>query len=145
MYSEADKLCNCLIAESDQFIAKLLIRYAEGSNLTCVRAREGEDVVALAQGISPDVIILDAEFPGDKIGWEIMRALKSGEDTRHISLISCSWLSKAEVRSLAGNLTGYLQKPNISYSDFEEAIQAAGFLNVNMARSSPGQDNDERG
>lgn len=126
MRASAGRRYKCLIAESDQFIARLLIRYAEGSDLACVRVQDGEDVVAAARQINPDVIILDAEFPGHKIGWEMMRALKSAEDTRDISLISCSWLTQAEVRSLVGSLTAYLQKPNISYGDFESALQAAG-------------------
>jgi DNA-binding response OmpR family regulator len=128
MQEEVGKLSHCLIAESDQFIAKLLLRYAEGSELVCVRAKIGEDVVSLARELRPVVIIIDAEFPGDLVGWEIIRNLKAGDDTRHIALISCSWMSQAEVHSLVGNLTGYLQKPNISYGDFERAIQAAGVL-----------------
>lgn len=129
MPSSAGRRYSCLIAESDQFIARLLMRYAEGSDLSYLRVQDGEDVVAVVKRTNPDVIILDAEFPGDKIGWEMMRLLKSGEDTRDISLISCSWLTQAEVRSLVGNLTAYLQKPNITYSDFEAALQAAGLLN----------------
>lgn len=136
MASKVAKASNCLIAESDQFIAKLLLRYAEGSKLLCERARVGEDVVALARRINPDVIILDAEFPGEKVGWEMMRALKSAADTRHIALISCSWLSQAEVHSLAGDLTGYLQKPSITYGDFEKAIRAAGVFNDGSVSSS---------
>jgi len=138
MESDADKLNRCLIAESDWFIAKLLLRYAEGSGLACVRAMEGEDVAALARQSNPDVIILDAEFPGDKVGWEIMRALRSDKDTRHIAIISCSWLSQSEVRSLGGNLTGYLQKPNISYDDFENAMRAAGVFISAFTSSLPG-------
>lgn len=132
----ADKPSSCLIAESDQFIARLLLRFAEGSGLACVRARDGEDVLALTRRIKPDVIILDAEFPGDMVGWEIMRTLKSEEDTRHIALISCSWLSEREVRSLAGNLTAYLQKPDISYNDFERALRAAGVITSGTTPSS---------
>ena len=128
MLSEEIQSGTCLIAESDPFIAKLLVRYAEGSNLNCVRAREGDDVVALAREKKPDVIILDAEFPGEKVGWEMMRALKSDEETQQIALIGCSWLSQSEVHTLAGSLIGFLQKPNISYSDFEEVIEAAGVL-----------------
>ena len=132
-------MSHCLIAESDQFIAKLLLRYAEGCNLVCKRAREGDDVVAMARSLKPAIIILDAEFPGDKVGWEMMRALKSADDTRHISLISCSWLSQTEVRSLVGELTGFLQKPNISFTEFEEAIQAAGVNYSGVNRSTSGR------
>ena len=42
--------------------------------------------------------------------------------TRHIALISCSWLSEPEVRSLVGGLAGHLQKPDFRYSDFEQAL-----------------------
>lgn len=118
----------CLIAEPDRFIAKLLIRFAEEIKLACVRAKEGEDVLALARQIKPDVIILDAEFPGNMIGWEILRSLKADAETRTIPLISCSWLSQAEVYSLGGQLAGHLQKPDISYDDFETIIKKAGVV-----------------
>jgi DNA-binding response OmpR family regulator len=144
MQEEAKQLRHCLIAESDQFIAKLLLRYAEGSDLVCERAKVGEDVVSLARQFKPHVIIIDAEFPGDAVGWEIIRNLKAADDTRQIALISCSWLSQAEVRSLVGNLTAYLQKPNISYSDFETALHAAGVMDAGVKPSLPGQVMDDR-
>ena len=100
--------------------------------MVCVRAKIGEDVASLARKLKPQVIIIDAEFPGDTIGWEIIRDLKSDDNTRNIALISCSWLSQAEVHSLVGKLTGYLQKPNISYSDFEIALRAAGISSASV-------------
>ncbi len=99
--------------------------------MVCVRAKIGEDVALLARQLKPQVLIIDAEFPGDTIGWEVIRELKS-DDTQDVALISCSWLSQAEVRSLVGDLTGYLQKPNISYGDFESALQAAGVINAGV-------------
>ncbi len=141
MNPDAAKLSSCLIAESDRFIAKLLLRYAEGSGLVCERAREGADLVALAQRIKPDVIILDAEFPGSKVGWEAMRDLKADSITRSTAIISCSWLSQSEVRSLGGDLTAYLQKPNISYTDFEKAMAAAGVCA--SSHRSAGQENGD--
>lgn len=140
MNLDAAKLGSCLIAESDRFIAKLLLRYAEGSGLACARAREGEDIVALARRTKPDVIILDAEFPGSKVGWETMRDLKAGKDTCDTAIISCSWLSQSEVRSLGGNLTGHLQKPNISYADFEKAIEAAGVYTSDYTPAKQGNE-----
>jgi len=125
---KTDEPSSCLIAESDQFIAKLLVRFAQGSGLVCVQANEGEDILNLTRRINPNLIILDAEFPGDMIGWEILRALKADKDTHHITLISCSWMSESEVRSLTGNLSGYLQKPDITYGDFEEIMRTTGIL-----------------
>lgn len=128
MPSKADTRSSCLIAEADPFIASLLIRFAEGSGLECVRARADDDVLELARRINPAVIIIDAELPGDLAGWEIMRALKLDETTCHVALVSCSWLSEPEVRSLAGVLDGYLQKPDFPYIEFERILQAAGVI-----------------
>ncbi|MBP7689543.1 MAG: response regulator [Thermoflexales bacterium] len=130
MPSKADARASCLIAEADPFIANLLLRFAEGRGIDCVRAGADEDVVELARRLKPEVVIIDAELPGELIGWEIMRALKSDDATRHIALISCAWLSESEVRSLVGEVAGHLQKPDFSYSDFEQALRAAGIFTV---------------
>ncbi|RME44122.1 MAG: response regulator [Chloroflexi bacterium] len=118
----------CLIAESDLFIAKLLVRYAEASGLVCIQAKEGDAILPLARELKPDVIIQDVEFPGEMLGWETLRALKASEETRHIRLISCSWMIEPEVRSLVGELDGYLQKPDITYTDFEKIMRMAGII-----------------
>jgi CheY-like chemotaxis protein len=115
----------CLIAESDRFIAKLLIRYCEELGIACVRAKEGEDILALARQVNPTVLILDAEYPGEMTGWQILRALKADQETRHVALISCSWMSEEEVHSLAGSLVGYLRKPDISFREFERVMRDA--------------------
>jgi CheY-like chemotaxis protein len=130
MSSPADARRHCLIAEADPFIASLLVRFAEGSGLECVRARTADDVIELARRVNPAVIIIDAELPGDAIGWEVMRALKLDAATNHIAQISCSWLSEPEVRGLVNTIVGHLQKPDISYSEFERVLRAAG---VNIA------------
>jgi CheY-like chemotaxis protein len=91
----------------------------------------------LAQLLKPEVIIIDAELPGDKIGWEIMRALKLDEATRHIALISCSWLDESEVRSLVGDLAGHLQKPDFPYDAFEQIMRTTGVLPADRKNSGP--------
>ena len=137
MPSQADPCSCCLIAEADPFIASLLVRFAEGSGLECARARVGEDVMELARQINPTVIIIDAELPGDLVGWEIMRAIKFDEATRHIALISCSWLSDAEVRGLVGTIAGHLQKPDFAYNDFERVLRAAGVILADRRTADP--------
>ena len=117
---------HCLIAEADPFIASLLARYMEDSGLECVQARTADDVIELARRVSPAVIIIDAELPGVAVGWEVMRALKLDAATGHIAQISCSWLSETEVRGLVHTIAGHLQKPDISYSEFESVLRAAG-------------------
>lgn len=137
MSSQVDTRRSCLIAEADPFIASLLVRFAEGSGLECARARVGEDVMELTRQISPAIIIIDAELPGDQAGWEIMRAIKLDEATCHIALISCSWLREPEVRGLVSGVVGHLQKPDFTYSDFERVLRAAGVITADRRAVEP--------
>lgn len=118
----------CLIAETDQFIAKLLVRFSQGSGFETYLVKEGDDIFPLIHQAKPDLIILDAEYPGDMIGWEILRTLKTDSETNHIKLVSCSWMNSSEVKSLTGNLNGYLQKPDITFHGFEDVLKSAGIL-----------------
>ncbi len=127
----------CLIAETDPFIASLLSRFAEGSGLECISFSPGDDVLELAQQLKPDILIIDDELPGELLGWEVIRALQANEATRPIAVISCSWLSEADMRSLVDGVVGHLQKPDLHYSDFERILQAAGFLEIEEAAVEP--------
>ncbi len=116
----------CLIAEADPFIAQLLLRFVERSGWHGVRVKVGEELVELADRTQPDVIIVDAELPGEIRGWEAVRALRTHPATRNLAVISCSWLPDARVRKLMGDLAYYLQKPDLHYEDFLQALQRAG-------------------
>ena len=118
----------CLIAETDQFIAKLLVRFSEESGFETYLVKEEDDIFAQIHQTKPELIILDAEYPGDMIGWEILRTLKTDSETNNIKLISCSWMNSSEVQILTGELSGYLQKPNITFQGFEDVLRSAGIL-----------------
>ena len=115
----------CIIGETDPFIARLLERYAEASGLHAQRAQVGEEVLALAHASQPAVVILDVELPGQMRGWEAARALRVDPMTAHIPIVSCSWLPASEVKTLLGDEVGHLQKPELPYIDFANALRAA--------------------
>src|SRR5512143_1483786 len=92
---------NCLVGESDPFIARLLQRYAEEVGLQPVRAQLGEMVVELARKERPELVILDPELPGRLRGWEAARALKEDAELMRVPIVLCSWLVEEECRSLA--------------------------------------------
>lgn len=116
----------CMIGETDPFVASLLQRFAETSGLQAVRVQVGQDLPELAEQLSPEVIILEAELPGKLRGWEAALALKLNAATAQIPIISCSWLPKDEASALIGDAAGYLQKPELHYEDFVAALSAAG-------------------
>ena len=115
----------CLIAEADPFIASLLQRFAEESGLTSVRARTGEEILALAPQLKPDLLIVEPELPGERRGWEAVRALRA-QHADNMAVITCSWLEQAEASRLIGQAARHLQKPDLSYAGFVQALKATG-------------------
>jgi CheY-like chemotaxis protein len=116
----------CVIGEADPFIGRLLRRFAEESGLQVSRAELGQDVLELVQRARPDIIILEPELPGQMRGWEAVRALQAAPAWRPIPIIVCSWLSEAQARVLIGDVSGYLQKPDLHYPDFATVLKQAG-------------------
>jgi DNA-binding response OmpR family regulator len=116
----------CVIGESDPFLALLLQRFAEKSGLLVQFARTGEDVLDLAQREMPGLIILEPELPGKVRGWEAAEALRAGDQASQPHIILCSWLKKDEALALVGQVSAYLQKPDLRYEDFTAALEAAG-------------------
>lgn len=116
----------CIVGETDPFVANLLQRFAEASGLRVVRVQVGQNLLKVARQVLPEVIIFDAELPGELRGWEAARALKSDATTCNIPIIDCSWLSKTEVVALIGEVAGHLQKPELRYEDFVTALSTAG-------------------
>jgi CheY-like chemotaxis protein len=118
----------CLIAEADPFVASLLLRFAEESGLVAVRARTGEEMLVLVPQFKPEVLIVEPELPGDRRGWEAVEALRAGETIGSTTVIVCSWLNQAEARELVSDSVWHLQKPDLYYHDFVEALKAAGVV-----------------
>lgn len=117
----------CLIGEADPFIARLLTRFGEESKLETICARTGEELLILAQQTRPDLIVLDAELPGDVRGWKAVQTLGCSPALAEVPIIVCSWLPEAEAHSLTGPVSGYLSKPDLHYADFVSVLQAIGF------------------
>jgi DNA-binding response OmpR family regulator len=117
----------CLIGESDPFLARLLARFCEASGLFVLRAQVGEEFAALARREHPDLMILDAELPGEQRGWEAAQALRAEANGRLAPIIACSWLPRPDALALMSGCAAYLQKPELHYDDFVTALREAGF------------------
>jgi hypothetical protein len=70
----------------------------------------------------PEVIFLNCELPGSIRGWEAARQLGADSELRRIPVIVCSWLNEQAARTLVGVAVAYLQKPELHYDDFLEAL-----------------------
>lgn len=117
----------CLIGESDPFLARLLARFCEASGLFVLRAQVGEEFAALARRERPDLMILDAELPGEQRGWEAAQALRAELNGEAAPIIACSWLPRPDALALMSDCAAYLQKPDLHYDEFIAALREAGF------------------
>jgi len=115
----------CVIGESDPFLARLLQRFAEKSGFSIKLAQTGEDVLDLAQRNKTALIILEPELPGKVRGWDAARQLSKSSPRSRIPVIICSWMKKTEAQGLVGQISAYLQKPDLRYEDFSEALKTA--------------------
>ena len=112
-----------LIAANDPNITYLLQRYVEQSGLRAVQVGADEDVVSLAQQITPALIILESDFPG-LVDCEVLRDLKGGPETREIPVVMYSCLDEEAGRQAEG-IAGFLQK-SVRYDDFLAALKQVG-------------------
>lgn len=127
----------CLIGEADPFIARLLQRFAEEIGLDVQRVQVGEAFIEAASQRLPGVIILDPELPGQLRGWEVVKAIYTANPAlEDVPMILCSWLPEGQARALTTEqawenpIAGYLQKPDLHYQDFLEAVRASGLRDL---------------
>jgi len=112
-----------LIAANDPNITYLLQRYVEQSGFRAVKVGPDEDVVKLAQQITPALIILESDFPG-LVNCEVLRDLKRGPETREVPVMVYSCLD-VEVGKRVEGVAGFIQK-SIRYDDFLAALKQVG-------------------
>ncbi len=101
-----------LIAEDEPALARVLATTLESEGLRAIAVHDGENALALARGLHPDVLISDVIMPG-KTGIEICRALKADPATATIPVILLTAKTQLEDRQagFAAGATEYLTKP----------------------------------
>lgn len=75
-------------------------------------ATDGEEGVAAARRELPDLVLLDMQLP-KLSGYDVARALKADEGTRHIPILAVTSYALAgdETRAMEAGCDGYLPKP----------------------------------
>jgi CheY-like chemotaxis protein len=112
-----------MVIGNDSHFCYLMHSYVRKSANQIMFAYPGEDVLALARCERPAAIILALETTGT-MGWNVLRALKTDQETGNIPVVVCSWLDE-EKRSLEEGADIYLRLP-ILYEDFSSALSALG-------------------
>ena len=103
---------NSVLIVDDENMNILALTHILSPEYTVFAVKEGPDAIDVAEGYSPDVILLDIIMP-DMDGYAVIAALKSSEKTKNIPVIFISGLSKPgdEEKGLSLEAADYITKP----------------------------------
>lgn len=91
-----------------QFVSSILVE----NGYEVYTATDGEEAVAQAKALVPDLMILDLIMPY-RDGYEVLRLLREAPETRDVPVIILSAKSKEEdiIRGLEGGAEDFIIKP----------------------------------
>ncbi len=98
-----------LVIEDDPSFAKILLNQCHEKGFKCIATPHGETGLDLAGEYKPAAIILDIKLPGIS-GWQVLDALKSNPDMRHIPVHMMS-VEEASLDAMKKGAIGFLTKP----------------------------------
>lgn len=100
-----------LIVDDETFVTKLAAKLLKPHYEVCI-ANSGEEGIHLAAKQTPDLILLDIKMPGMD-GFEVMKRLKSDQDTREIPVIFLTGDENrdTEVRGFKAGVSDFVRKP----------------------------------
>ena len=76
-----------LVVDDYQDAREMYAEYLQFSGFRVAEARNGNEAVAQAFALKPDLILMDLSLPGMD-GWEATRQLKADTSTRHIPIVA---------------------------------------------------------
>ncbi len=109
-----------LLIEDEASLREMMRRALEDSRYVVVDVQDGAQVLDLATGLLPELILLDIRLPNVD-GWSLLQSLKNNPDTAPIPVIVCT-VSDEEQRALDLGAALYLRKP-FSSDEFLACVQ----------------------
>ena len=112
-----------LLVEDDRFLRRACEVSLRRRGLTVLTAGDGEEALSAVQAELPGLILLDLLLP-KLSGLDVLRALRSDERTRAVSVLVLSNSSnERDVQEvLALGVVGYLVKANLSLQDLGDHV-----------------------
>jgi DNA-binding response OmpR family regulator len=124
-----------LVIDDDRFLAQIYILTLKKVGYDVDLMENGPDGIAAAKKGKPDAIILDILMPGMD-GFQVLRELKKGKNTKNIPVIMLTSLSQAEDEEmgLRGGAIAYLTKSTTLPDDVVKEIDKV-FASVSDEKS----------
>ena len=76
-----------LVVDDYQDAREMYAEYLQFSGFRVAEARNGNEAVAQARSLQPDLILMDLSLPGMD-GWEATRVLKADDATKRIPIVA---------------------------------------------------------
>ncbi len=111
-----------LLADDDDQLREVLAMHRESRGYTLHLATNGAEALEIAQRELPEIAILDIMMPAMN-GWDVARALRSGDETKSIRLLMLSGIGEEVLGpnlAILGGDVG-LDKP-FDLDDLDEAL-----------------------
>ena len=108
-----------MVVEDNEGTLQLFERYASGTRYRLVGVHNPAEALAMAEKISPQVIVLDVMMPRID-GWEMLGRLRANHVTGQVPVIICTIMAQEEL-ALSLGAAGFLKKP-VTRQDFLAAL-----------------------
>jgi len=101
-----------LVAEDDDDVRLLMSTRLGMRGYRVVEARDGQETVAVAKDVRPDIVLMDLQLPRLN-GFAVARFLRQTDALRRVPIIVVSAYDPAKHRNLAlaAGCNAYVQKP----------------------------------
>ncbi|HVF41588.1 MAG TPA: response regulator [Pyrinomonadaceae bacterium] len=113
-----------LVAEDDEGVRLLIATRLEMRGYRVVEARDGQETLELANGVRPDIVLVDLQLPRLN-GFAVARFLRQTGSLPRVPIIVVSAHDPAKHRNLAlaAGCNAYVQKP-IDFDHLDELMQS---------------------
>ncbi|OGH37844.1 MAG: hypothetical protein A3B44_01225 [Candidatus Levybacteria bacterium RIFCSPLOWO2_01_FULL_38_21] len=115
-----------LVVDDDDSLSSVIATALEQEGFATLVSKTGKDAVNKAKSDLPDLVLLDQVLP-DISGNEVLKELKSDDQTRNIPVIMITNFSQEEFVSQAINegATDYIFKYKVEVEDIVNKIKSA--------------------
>jgi OmpR family response regulator RpaB len=112
-----------LLVEDDRFLRKAAEVRLRRAGYTVITAADGEEAIATASAMRPDLVLLDLIMPRMQ-GFEVLRVLRTQPTMHGVPIVVLTNLSQDadRERAMTHGASGYLIKANMSLDALAEAV-----------------------
>jgi CheY-like chemotaxis protein len=115
-----------LLVEDDRFLRKAAEVRLKRAGYTVITAADGEEALATAQTMRPDLVLLDLIMPRMQ-GFEVLRVMRTQPHLDGVPIVVLTNLSQDADREqvMTQGANGYLVKANLSLDALADAVGEA--------------------